>query len=95
MPTLRTLDGAVVTLGDGPRALTPTTCIQRDLELAEDTRDLILSHPPLPDISLGIITTRLLPLLIVALHRALDGAESAEIVDVGEVLARVAREDAR
>ncbi len=95
MPTLRTLDGAVVTLGDGPRAITPTACTQRDLELVADTRDLILSCPPLPDISLGVVTTRLLPGLITALHKALDGAESGEIVDVGEVLARVAREDAR
>lgn len=95
MPTLRTLDGAVVTLGDGPRAITPTACTQRDLELVADTRDLILSCPPLSDISLGVVTARLVPPLLVALHAAIDGGTSADIIDLASLLADVAREDAR
>ena len=96
MPTLRALDGTLITLADGPRALASRVHPTRDLELGgTDTRDLILSCPPLPDQTLGTVTARLAPPFMAALHAAIDGGTSADIIDLASLLADVAREDAR
>lgn len=95
MPTLRTLDGALVTLGDGPRAFLQRPDLTRDRELGgTDTRDLILSCPPLEPISLGIVTTRLVEPFLAALHAAIDAGTSAEIIDTASILCEVAKADA-
>jgi len=95
MPTLRTLDGALVTLGDGPRAILQRPDLTRDRELGgTDTRDLILSCPPLQDIPLGIVTTRLVEPFLAALHAAIDAGTSSEIIDAASILCAVAKAEA-
>jgi hypothetical protein len=94
MPTLRSLHGDLITLGDGPRALRLARDLTRDLETCADTADLMLDAPPRSPISLGIITTRLAPALTHALHAALDAATSADVIDLSELLAEVARAEA-
>lgn len=95
MPTLRTLDGALVTLGDGPRAFLQRPDLTRDRELGgTDTRDLILSCPPLEPISLGIVSTRLVEPFLAALHAAIDAGTSSEIIDAASILCEVAKADA-
>lgn len=94
MPTLRSLHGDLITLGDGPRVLRLARDLTRDIELCADTRDLILTAPPLPPLSLGVVSVRLIDPLLLALHQALDAATSADVIDLSELLAEVARAEA-
>lgn len=94
MPTLKSLHGSLITLGDGSRVLSTTEDLQRDLELAADTCDLILSLSDLPPQNLGTISLRLVSPLMLALHQALDAATSADVVDLADLLAEVARAEA-
>lgn len=92
MPTLRTIPGEIVTLGDGARILRSQPSDITNAELGgTDTRDVYLTHPPLSPTLLATVSGRYAMPLMEALHRALDAAEAAEIVDVAAVLAEVMR----
>lgn len=90
MPTLRTIPGQIVTVGDGPRRFRPSDNPLRDLELGgAETQDIYLDTPPLTPTLLASVSARYAMPLMEALHQALDAAEAGVIVDVAAVFDEV------